>query len=528
MPEMPTVPRPATTGARPHGAARSSARLTALLASLLLLATACGPRFDREALTITNASGDVVAQDPGLGAPTGDVVVDASGDVVVDPGTTDGTFDDGTGTATDDGTGTVDDGSGTAAPGDAGGTSDPGTSTGGGDAGTSTGGGSSSGGGTSTGGGSSTPPAQNQDPGKTTGVTKDTIKIGYLVPLTGAAPIPTSWDDGANLYWDWKADNGKTHGRSVQLIIKDTESSTSTAVAQARALVQEGVFTILTLDRLEVQDAVAKFLEQVGMPHVMVMSPANPPASWKNTFTISIDHAVQGKGVADFFANDLKAANKARKVGFVREQTNALKPGTDAFEARGAQVGLDVVVKRTFNPQDPDVTSVVLELQQSEAEIVWLYMAPTPAARIISQAGAQGYRPIWFANSVSWNFELMHGVTGGYMEGAYAFSPWVSLSNPKTAAYKKAWRDQGLDGNPDDIGLVGWGAGGVLDAALDRAGPNLGWNTFRSALRNLKVTTDVWAPLDFTATSGSVGAGTVTVYKAENGAWKTIQEGRRL
>ncbi len=495
-------------------------RLTGLLFVLLLLATACGPRFDRAEITV---AGGVPAQ-----TDTGQTIT-GSGEVT--GGVTDGTGVD-AGTTVDPGTGTTDG----SASGDnsttSGGTTPSGSTGGtttGSSGGSSTGSSGSTSGGTSSGttGSSGGTTSQPADAGPMPGVSDKTIKVGYLVPLTGAAPIPTSWDDGANLYWDWKADNGGTNGRTIELIIKDTESSTSTAVAEARNLVNEGVFTILTLDRLEVQDAVAKFLEQVGMPHVMIQSPANPPSSWSNTFTVSVDHVVQGRGIANFFADDLAAGGGAKPVGFVREQTNALKPGTDAFEAQAQAKGMEVVVKRTFNPQDPDVTAVVLDLQQSGAEIVWLYMAPTPAARIISQAGAQGYTPIWFANSISWGFELMHGVTGGYMEGAYAFSPWVSLSNPRTDNYKKAWRDQGLDGNPDDIGLVGWGAGGVLDQALTNAGANLGWNTFRNALRNLKVTTDVWSPLDFTG-GGSVGAGSVAVFKAEGGAWKTVQEGRQL
>jgi len=471
-----------------------------MLLVLALAVSACGPRFDRDLIaadveSIGETDGTGTASDTGFDNQTDG----AGSDFATDP-------DD----ATDDQTtGQLDDG-GVGANGQPGGgtTSRP---PGGGSSGSSSGSGSGG--------------AKPVDPGPQNGLTDTSIKIGYLVPLTGAAPIPTSWQDGANLYWDVKNKAGGINGRKVELIIEDTQSSTTTAVNKARKLAtQDKVFTIVTLDRLEVHEKVAQFLEQVGMPHLMVQSPANPPSSWKNTFIVSIDHAVQGDAIARFWARDLGAANKAKKVGFVREQTSALKPGTDRFEAEAARLGLDVVARETINPQQVDFSQTVLRLQGSGAEIVWLYMAPTPAATIIGQSGSANYRPTWFANSISWNFELMHGVTGGFMEGAYAFSPWVSLNHPRSKGYRDAWaREQG--GTADDIGLVGWGVGGVLNAALTQPGRGLGWDSFRTSMRTFKVSTDVWAPIDMNGRS-FIGTQKVAVFKAQNGAWHTIGDFR--
>lgn len=374
-----------------------------------------------------------------------------------------------------------------------------------------------------TGAGESQPPSDDPpatDPGPSPGVADDTIRIGYLVPLTGAAPIPTSWDEGARLYWD----HHQVQDRDVELIIYDTESSTTTAVQQARRLVtQDQVFTILTLDRLEVQEAVARELEARNFPHLMIQSPTPPPTDWDSTFTISIDHTVQGRGIAQFMADEL--SDVGRKVAFAREQTNALRPGADAFVAEAEARGLDVVATESINPNSADYSGTILRLQSSGADIVWLYMAPTPAARIISQAGATGYRPTWFANSISWGFELMHSVTAGHMEGAYAFSPWVPLSNPRTATYKQAWNDCGsCDGAADDIGLVGWAAGEVLDAALE-ATPALGHDAFRRSMSGFRVSTGLWAPIDFTR-GGSIGSTQVAVYRAQGGKWTTFGDFR--
>ncbi len=513
-----------------------TARLTALLFVLLLLATACGPRFDREALTISSGElGGQVDQGGGFAAPATDGGFVDPG-TSTDGGTTDGgTTDDGTtdggvvtdgGATTDGGTtsGGTDTGTssgGTTSGGTDTGTSSGGTTSGGTDTGTSSGGTSS--GGTSSGGTTTAPPPA--DKGPTPGVTDNSIRIGYLLPLTGAAPIPVGFDDGVRVYWNFLNANGGINGRNVEIIIYDTESTTSNAIAQARKAVQQDkVFTLLSLDRLEVQDALAKFLEQVGMPHVMVQSPANPPSSWKNTFVGSVDHAVQGAGIAQFMAEVIKKP----KVAFVREQTNALKPGTDAFEKRAAALGLEVVAKLTTDPSNNDQSGTVNALVASGAEVVWLYMAPTVAANIVSSAGARTYQPVWFANNISWNFELMHGVTANFLNGSYAFSSWVPLNDKRAQKYKDEYRRQISDPSksPDDIGLVGWGAGEVISDVLGAAGKDLGWNSFRSALRNFKKGGNVWTPLDFT--NGFVGTNVVKVYKSNGSQWSLFQDDRPL
>lgn len=507
---------------------RSTARLprvSFLLAALALVAVACGPRFDRSEVEVTSGQpvSENVVNDTG-GAGSGDTPIgdDTSGDI---GGDTDVGSDTGTDTGGDaggsDGTtdGTAGNGTGSGAqPGDTGGGDDGGTEA------------SDDGGDTSEDGGSQTvaagprPGISDQPCEGYEDTTEGCILVGYLVPLTGAAPLPTSWDEGANFVWDYFNKRGGINGYGVELIIEDTESSTTTAVNKARKLVtQDRVFTIITLDRLEVQDAVAQFLEQANYPHIMIQSPADPPDSWRNTFTISIDHIVQGRAIAQFWADDLGAADGGKKVAWVREQTNALKPGVDAFDARAAELGVDVVERQTINPSQQEFSQTILALQNSGAEIVWLYMAPTPAATIIQQANAQfQYRPTWFANSISWNFELLHQAAGPGINGAYAFSPWVSLSSPRADEFKQAWRDA-KGSEPDDFGLVGWGVGQVTKAALESPGDdiaNLGHDSFRAAMTRFRFSGNVWAPVDFTA-GGPTGSSAVAVFKSDGSAWQT-------
>jgi branched-chain amino acid transport system substrate-binding protein len=400
------------------------------------------------------------------------------------------------------------------ATGDAGGATD--TTLNGADALTAAGGGAAtggrSGGGATGAGGAATP--GSVEPGPAPGVTPTSIKIGYLLPLTGAAPVPSNFDKGANVYWNYVNAHGGINGRKVQVIIKDTKSSAQTGKEQAQALIEsDKVFAIVVLDRLENQQQIGEYLDARHVPNIEIQTPANLKSSQTWTFGVTIDHAVQGALIADYFVHVLQQ----KKAAVVYENTPALAPGVDAFKKEMAKLGGQVTYSASINGQDNDFSQEALALSRSGAGAAWLYMAPTPAAKLVNQADAAGYHPVWFANSISWGFDLVFTVAPKALQGARAFSPWLPLTDPRTNTYQQAYRDQTGE-NPDDLGIVGWGVGEIVGAGLQAAGKTLGQNNFRAAMQALKFKPDIWAPLTFSA-GVREGANVVAVLKQEGNHW---------
>jgi len=377
--------------------------------------------------------------------------------------------------------------------------------------GTAGGGGGPTGGGTPGGGGA----AGGLDPGPTTGVTDTTIKIGYLLPLTGAAPVPSNFDKGANVYWNYvNQKQGGINGRKVQIVIEDTQSSASVGKDKAKKLIEsDKVFMIIVLDRLENQQALGDYLDSRHVPNLEIQTPANLSASHIWTFGVTIDHAVQGKLIADYFFKVLKAT----KVAIVYENVPQLLPGRDAFTNETNALGGKVTYSKAIDGQANDFSNEALGLRQSGATATWLYMAPTPAAKLANTADAAGYHPTWFANSISWQFNLVFTVAPKALAGARAFSPWLPLSDPRTNTYQQAYRDQ-YGQAPDDLGLVGWGVGQIAAEGMRRAGKALGQNSFRAAMQALNFRPDLWAPLAFGPTTRQ-GANVVAVLREAGGRW---------
>jgi ABC-type branched-subunit amino acid transport system substrate-binding protein len=204
----------------------------------------------------------------------------------------------------------------------------------------------------------------------------------------------------------------------------------------------------------------------------------------------------------------------AKKLAVVLENTSALDPGVNAFKAEAAKLGAEVVYSKKVQGDQTDFSGVALDLAQSGATATWLYMAPTTAAKLAVQADSAGYHPTWFANSISWNFNLALKAGGKAFLGARAFSPWPPLADPRTATYKQAYQSQNGGEAPDDLGIVGWGIGEVVGGSLVAVKGQLGQNSYREALQTLQLKPQLFNPLSF-GPGIRQGGNQVAVYKAE-------------
>ena len=366
-----------------------------------------------------------------------------------------------------------------------------------------------------TGGTPASEPAQG-GPGPAPGVTDTEIKIGYLLPITGAAPVPVHFENGVNVYWNDVNAKGGVDGRKVTVVVEDTQSQAEVGKDKAKKLIEEDhVFAVVVLDRLENQQAIGEYLNSRKVPNVEIQTPANLSQKQAWSFGVTIDHAVQGKLVADYFVKVLKTKN----VGIVSENTPTLDPGRTAFTKEIAKLHAKVSYAHTVEGQQNDFSNEALALKSSGAKAVWLYMAPTPAAALANQADAAGFHPTWFANSISWAFDLVFAIGPDSLKGARAFSPWLPLSDPRTDAYKKAYSDQNPNLKPDDLGIIGWGVGQIVAEGLRNAKPTLGQNSFRDAMQHLQFRPDIWAPLDFRP-GVREGANVVAVLRQDGDHWQ--------
>jgi branched-chain amino acid transport system substrate-binding protein len=471
--------------------ARTRLAAAAVAVSALVLSTGCAARFERPQAgdpAVVDAGGDP-GSDFGLGPGLGLPEPSASG-----PGAP----------------------GGSAAPGAPGSTTGPGATAGPGDP---PGGGQT---GQPTAGPSRSGSSSTVAAGRRTGISDTTIKLAYLIPKTGAAAVPPQVEQGIRAYWDWLRGRGGVVGRNVQVTTYDTESNEQVARERAQQAIDDDNFAVVALDRLGVQGAIGDYLDARGVPNLMVQTPVNLPRSKQWTFGLTIDHGVQGRLIAQYFRRALGYTTAA----VIYETDNTLRPGVAAFKDEAKKLGLQVVYESQVDGNANDFSAQVSGLQANDPQAAWLYMAPIPAGKLGSQADAVGVHPTWFANSISWNFDLIHGEGAvRAFRGARGFSPWPPLSDPRTATYRQAYQQLYSD-PPLDLGIPGWGIGQIIASALTNAGSGVGQNSFRHAMQNLRLagtspvdkTPLLWSPVGF-GPGVRTGADQVITLKESGGRW---------
>ena len=449
---------------------RSRQFVLATAVSALLLA-ACGTRVDKDAFyeSLRTAPSTVTTTAPGSGAP----VTNGSGS-----------------SRTDGGSRVL--GGTVTRPGSNGGTQGPVTSTGGG----------------------SGIPAN-----VSTKVIGDEILVGIHVPVTGAAPLPTNWSDSLKVVTDYVNETG-IHGRSVRFVVEDDAYDPARGLAACRKLADQNVLFVIGHTMPTVQDSCANFFNARGIPYLMRGTPEyfleDRPLAYFGT--TSDDR--QARLLARYALQNLGARDKVSAVVTENDQPVSKREFAKVIEAGGGTIG----AIENSTPRQPDFGSIIQKLQNVDADIVFLNIAPVDAIKIAVQAQGVGYHPTWIGEGTHWNYNLSMESAGMALDGAVVFSPWPSIDSAAANPYKEAFRKFNPQGKADDIGLIIWGWGMLARQALLDAGPQLSRATLVGALNQLDFNKPYWNPVSYTA-SDHRGPTAVTVFRGDGQAkrWRQVE-----
>ncbi|MHB1853818.1 MAG: ABC transporter substrate-binding protein [Acidimicrobiales bacterium] len=512
---MDSPAQPGTTGRLLSG--RLPARRAALagLLGLALATSACGARFSESTASQALNAGGGAASGSGLsaGSASGSSTGASSGSGAAAGSGAAGAAGSSAGAASGS-TGAAAGSTGPAGGGSTGGTTAGATAPGG----TTTA--SSAGLGTCTG-------------GSTTGISGKTINLAYIIPRTGAAPVPPQTPQELQAYWNYLNSKGGVDGYTVQTSVLDTQSTTSGAQAATDQAASQD-FAATALDRIFLDQKIDQVAQADAIPTLLTQdAPGYPLASDNWIFDIGVDQGAQGKTIADYFADVMKV----HTVGVVFENDPTLTAGVNAFKAEAKAKGLSVVDDDQIDGTSSNQTGEAQTLANKKAQAVWLYVAPNNAIAIVNEAGTDGFSTKWFASAISWAFNLtLAAQTGGnYFANAQGFSLWPALNDPRAKATLEAHPPSNGATTANDIGVAGWGYGQIISNAIAQAIAKykvLTRNSFRCAMQQLNLTgatspTDGgpmdWAPVAF-APGVRDGVNEVITYKVDTNPVASLDE----
>jgi branched-chain amino acid transport system substrate-binding protein len=275
------------------------------------------------------------------------------------------------------------------------------------------------------------------------GASDTEIKIGNTNPYSGPASAYGTIGRTIAAYFNKVNAEGGVNGRKITFISYDDGYSPPKTVEQVRKLVEsDEVLLILQSLGTAPNSAIERYMNAKGVPQLFIATGATKFGDPKNfPWTMGFLPTYQGEG--HIYAKYLIEHHRNGKIGVLYQNDDY---GKDFLQGMRDGLGgkIPIVSEQAYETSDPTVSSQIITLQNSGADIFFDVTTPKFAAQAITKVAEVGWKPIHVLNSVS-------NSVGSVLKPA-------GLENGKgilTAAFLKDPTDPTWKNNP---GFVEWSA----------------------------------------------------------------------
>ena len=233
------------------------------------------------------------------------------------------------------------------------------------------------------------------------GVTDNEIRIGNLMPYTGALQAFGAIGKAEAAYFDMINESGGINGRKVRFISYDDNSDPSTALDLTRGLVErDGVLLMFGSFGTPGNLATRKYVNERQIPQLFVAS-GDEQLSNPTVFPWTMGWQPSFRAEGRIFANYIHAAYPGSKIVVLWENDQF---GRDLF--KGLEEGLGdlarmIIVDIAYDISDEFLDTHVSILKRSGAEIFVFAGVPTNAARVIRIAAGLNWHPVFIVNDMA-------------------------------------------------------------------------------------------------------------------------------
>lgn len=313
------------------------------------------------------------------------------------------------------------------------------------------------------------------------------IRIAQWGPQTGPAAPWGSVARGSDIIFRIVNDEGGIHGRKIKYFIRDDQYNPAQTRAVVKELVErEGIFAFVGGVGAACGMAVKDYLAQnkilwVG-PSTAISEyvfPVNP-----YLFAVYPLYEDEGSILTKYVVEKLKA----KKIAMFYQNDTYGKSGLEGVKARLDSLKMKLVEEITVEPGEKDLSSQMLRLKNSGAEVVIMWVNPTSAAIALKTCQTIGYKPQWVSSNTLSDYPLMNKITGGLWEGVItgAFGLPPDSNNPLMVKYREAAKKYAPEERWGTFFLAGTLYAEPLVEALKRTGPNLSTEACMKQLNSIR------------------------------------------
>ncbi len=316
---------------------------------------------------------------------------------------------------------------------------------------------------------SSEPAGESGPTGEEGGPSDSTFVIGGLGPLTGAAAsYGVSVKQGAEIaVEEINAAGGVTIGETTytfQMNFVDDESSEETAITAYNTLMDEGIDVLMGT---VTSGAGLAIIDQTYQDGILQLTPSGSAAGlteYENAFRLCFTDPLQGETMANYIVNELGLSDVAVIYNNADEYSSGMK---DAFVAKVAEIGGNVVAEEAFNTGDVDFSTQLTTIKGTTAQAIFVPAYYGDAAYITQQASDNGMALPFFGGD-GWDGVLAQVTDTSTVEGAIFLSPFLA-TDPSVAEFVAKY-EAAYSATPDQFAADGYDAIYVFKAAMEKAG----------------------------------------------------------
>jgi len=321
----------------------------------------------------------------------------------------------------------------------------------------------------------------------TTGVTKDTIRIGMFGPLTGPTAMGSLPLLGATAIYKNVNDNGGINGRKIEVLVEDDACDPNKTIAATKKLIaQDQVFMIHGGWCSGTVMAIKPELKNHPEIPFMVLGAASTAIS--SPLQSNIFHPVATTvTVANSMVNFALSKPNATRIAIISHSDewgkSHIEPAVAALKAKG----LEPVEMVYLEHGSTDATSQLLRLRAAKPDVVLAILLQPELTIYLRDANKYGIKaPTIATQGVSLEDMVKRVSNPAATRELYVFYP---LSATLDAPAFKKWNDIYLAAHPKDpvetLSFMGMtGALAIVDA-IKRSGPDLTREKFMAELNKL-------------------------------------------
>jgi len=326
------------------------------------------------------------------------------------------------------------------------------------------------------------------------------IRIAQWGPQTGPAAPWGSVARGSDIIFKIVNDEGGIHGRKIKYFIRDDQYNPAQTKGIVKELVErEGVFAFVGGVGAACGMAVKEYLMQnkilwVGPSTAIVeyVFPVNP-----YLFAVYPLYEDEASILTKYAVEKMKA----EKIAFFYQNDAYGKSGLTGCKARMAFLKKKLVEEISVEPGEKDLSSQMLRLKNSGANVVIMWVNPTSAAIALKTASTIGFKPQWISSNTLSDYALMNKITGGMWEGvitgAFAVAPDSNI--PLMVKYREAAKKYAPEERWGTFYMAGILYAEPLIEALKKTGPKLSTEAVLKQLNSIKNFQGIGPPVTWSA-----------------------------